>query len=257
MEKQKLMLATEELRLKGLNLITVFDLKEFPENLRQKFYEADVSLEGFKRLVLIGNSGPLFWRTLKKEPGELLKMENPVDSFALNTVRKVIEKYWKEATMCLLYPGNKTIPLQQLGKLAGWHYDSPLGIGIMKSIGTWYAYRVLFLTEAPIPPTLQKRETSPCEKCLELRCIKSCPAKALSEKNPIDIRKCVTFRLKPDSPCKYRCIARESCPVGLNNIYDKDQIQYHYKHSLLTLKKHFHKETNTSLHTIEDTIHPY
>jgi hypothetical protein len=48
---------------------------------------------------------------------------------------------------------------------------------------------------------------------------------------------CILYRLKADSRCEARCLARISCPVGRHCRYTAEQMAYYYGVSLETLRE--------------------
>lgn len=238
-DSEKFALARERLKTVGLDMVAVFDPAELPQPIVEPLLLAIDQGRPFQRVVLFGHSGRKFWEALSSEGKSLFETSEPVDRFSRQSIEAVLEQSWKGMAVQFLYPGRHIIPLQQLGRLAGWHHDSPLGIGIKDGVGLWFAYRALVLIDAPIPVSQPESYSSPCDRCVESQCVSTCPADALSRDQAIDLQSCAGFRLQEASVCSDRCIARESCNVGLEYRYCREQIQYHYCHSLLTLKEYY------------------
>lgn len=220
----------------GLNLLAVFDCASEPLcDLQNKL--GDNRLETAAgvghRLILIGNAGPAFWRVLQANDNT---GSDPVDDYSRQLARRFVEEYLC-ASAEILYPGTGALPLQQLGALAGWHYSSPLGIGIHPQYGLWFAYRAAVLTDAPLTPSEPLPGVSPCQHCTDRPCLSACPPRALAQTAPPDLTRCLDWRRTPGSSCNNTCLARLACPVGHEHRYDNSQIQYHYEHSLQLLKR--------------------
>ncbi len=234
MEQLQFNQGLEFLKSRGINLVAIFDVNSIPQALKA----SGVNIKAGQRLVLLGHGGKRFWHGLKREGVESLHLEAPVDFFSQKIAEQLVSDYWGAAPIEWLYPGNAVISLQQLGKLAGWHHDSPMGLGIHPEYGLWFAYRALFLIEAALPLTVQRQNHSPCESCFVKSCLSSCPAGALNSSEVIDIDCCGEYRLQNDSSCNDRCLAREACPVAIQSQYDREQISYHFLHSLATIRKY-------------------
>jgi hypothetical protein len=233
-EQLKFSQGIDFLKSRGINLVAIFDVNSLPQALKA----SGVKIKAGQRLVLLGHGGKRFWNELKREGIEPFHSEVPVDFFSQKIAEQLVSDYWGAASIEWLYPGNAAISLQQLGKLAGWHHDSPMGLGIHPEHGLWFAYRALFLIKAALPPTSQLQSRSPCVSCSLKSCLSVCPAGALNTSEFVDLGCCGEFRIQDNSPCEDRCLAREACPVATQNQYDREQISYHYLHSLAAIRKY-------------------
>ena len=201
-----------------------------------------------RSVALIGNSGRRLWNCLPDVTGQ----EHLVDDYSCREVSRVLTKYLGETGWAILYPdrsGNTVPPLQYLGGRAGWHHPSPLGSGIHPQHGLWFAYRAVVVFAFELPESrlsvLHTADTnngnasgaSPCVSCIDQPCIRSCPASALGIDRAPDLNACAGFRSAEQSPCAERCLARESCPVGVQSRYVDEQINYHYRQSLESLRR--------------------
>lgn len=223
--------ALQQLESAGLNLWAAFRLDTLPKPLHQAILDIDTDTEAFDYLLLLGSTGTSYWRAITPLPED---EPHPIDHYAITQV----EMAFKDRPLQILYPGNHLLPLAELGKLAGWHYTSPLGLGIHPEHGLWYAYRVLALVQDVEPgPRMPQIGKHPCQSCEDSPCIAACPARAIDAKGT-DIKACIEFRLLEGSPCEETCVARLACPVGLGSRYEKDQISYHYRLSLNTIRQH-------------------
>lgn len=248
----------------GINLSAVFDINTLPKEILshiQSFLEGEgEGDEAFTQLILFGHGGTDLWKAISQQ-GEvdevpsperpLFKATDPVDDYALRS----LGAWFKKQNLChrFLYPLEhealkpSPIPLQALGQLAGWHYPSPMKVGINSTWGLWYAYRAVVLVNSSFPAIEHIEEgtnsqggvsLSPCNACSSKPCISACPADALSD-GTLRFERCAAFRLQPHSPCAQRCLAREACPVAAEHRYSAEQIQYHYSRSLETLKRYY------------------
>jgi len=198
-------------------------------------------------VLLIGNAGPKLWQKL---PSEWLERDNPIDEYTSHTTRQLLARHVGGIGPAMLFPDNasgRDLPsLQQLGLLAGWHHDSPLGMGIHVEHGVWFAYRAVFYLPlvASLAPSVGERSApspigsrSPCIDCVDTPCVYSCPARALSATAPPNMGRCADFRLIADSPCDSTCKARLACPVASQWRYSTEQIAYHYDRSRQSIRQ--------------------
>lgn len=191
-----------------------------------------------KSLLVIGSAGAHLWQ---KMPSSYLKRENPVDEYSAELIENLMSQLIPGEEWSLLYPAKSAeapMPnLQRLGRLAGWHNDSPLGNGISQVYGLWFAYRAVVALSKPLAPSVRQIGESPCVSCSGTPCISACPAAALSVGNVPNLESCVQYRTTVESPCAENCLARVSCPVGAEWRYTDDQINYFYGRSLLSLRE--------------------
>ena len=193
-----------------------------------------------RELLLIGNYGNALWQTM---PASYLSRQHPVDSYTADCVTRMLERQIPIDSWSLLFPQtpeNIKLSLQQLGALAGWHHPSPLGIGINKDQGLWFAYRAVValnvaLNDAKAGQVQWSRE-SPWLTCEQAPCLTACPASALKLKENPDLNACAGHRLTDNSSCASTCIARVACPVAPQWQYQSDQLAYYYERSLASLK---------------------
>lgn len=219
----------------GLNLQAVLDLDELPtdivEEIRCRFDPA----RRYRQLILIGHAGKTLWASVKASG---IVSENPIDDFTIKTVERWFAEQFPNNCRETIYPGNNAVGLQTLGKIAGWHHASPFMIGINEEWGTWYAYRAVVLADTDLEPSKPIQSVSPCDRCPDRICIASCPGGAL-EGGAFALQKCVGYRKQPSSSCKANCLARISCPVGVEHRYCDEQIRHTYSISMKTLEQYY------------------
>ncbi len=215
----------------GLNMQAILPVEQLPSELRSNIL---AKVRGFRKgasLLLVGNGGSGFWNYLSKQS---LQIDDPVDKLSIALVRDYIEQKWAGVRYQVLYPSDNVLDLQYLGRLAGWHHDSPLKLGINPTWGLWFAYRVLVLLDLELDATDRVASESPCLTCAAKPCVRACPANAL-EQGQLSLSACSQFRKIDTSLCKFTCLARLSCPVQVHHRYGDAQIQYHYGISLRCL----------------------
>ena len=224
----------EWLATQGFNRQAGMRAAQWPQRLRQSMEDCGASLESTRRFVMLGAGGRLLWR---QSGGDLTDSDHPLDTFSVNAAGRVVSEYWGGGVVEMLYPGSLPVPLQQLGMFAGWSHVSTLGMGINTGFGTWFAYRALFALDSPLQETVPlASQGSPCDRCVEKPCRSACPAVAVRLEKSFALGRCVSYRLESASSCADRCLARLACPVGQDGRYDENQLAYHGRRSLDTLR---------------------
>ncbi len=204
----------------GLNIFLSVELKKLTSEIYQIIKNEVPEIELYQSLVLIGNGGKDFWEQLTLPLDE---SQNPIDQFSLDKLSELSEfKDFK-----ILYPSKIYFPpLQKFSRLFGFSYPSPMGLDISNQFGSWFAFRLCFLTKSVVEESALVSQLSPCENCLFKPCLTNCPASATHEMG-IDLKGCANYRLGEASNCADRCLARLSCPVQKQHQYSIEQIQYH------------------------------
>lgn len=230
----------------GLNLHAIFDIATLPEGLASKLEEPACALEArFRQLHLFGHAGSKMWAAMQKAGAA--KAPEPVDSFSAHLVRRYFEDVLECPDYRLLIPGgDRVLPLQKLGELAGWHHASPFNIGVNRKWGSWFAYRAVALATTDLAPTTREDWGAPCEACIPKPCISQCPASAL-DNGSLDLELCIDYRLQEGSRCRSRCLSREACPVATEHRYSPEQICYHYTCSMQTIRNSRRRILNSGL----------
>lgn len=224
------------LRTKGLNLLSVLDVESLPNELKEELSLTPQLCNKFSRLVLIGNGGRQFWETFKDSG---VKSFHPIDDLSETLAEKFMAFFPGEPLVQKLFPPSRSIPLQKLGKLAGWSNPSLLGQDIHFEFGLWFAYRSAFLTDLNLPLIRVDQQKSVCDSCQGQDCIAACHSGAVAGISQFDVSACVNFRMQVDSTCADNCAARLACPFAAQHRYRREQIRYHYTFSLNATKKYF------------------
>ncbi len=218
----------------GLNLQAVIDLDELPADIFAEISTRFDPGRRYRQLILIGHGGKAMWTSLSASG---FVSENPIDDYSVRTVTQWFAQQFPGNRCTIIYPGSDAVRLQALGKIAGWHHDSPMMLGINQEWGTWFAYRAVVLADTRLQPTRQVAGESPCLTCVDKVCIASCPGSAL-EGGEFDLGKCVAYRKRSDSHCKATCLARVSCPVGFAHRYCAEQLGHAYSISMASIEGH-------------------
>jgi hypothetical protein len=221
------LLPAGQLDAAGLNRQHVFDLAALPPDLRATLGDS----AGFRQLILIGHGGRRLWERLQAAGP---RGEHPVDDYSVRTVTAWLAAVAPGAAFRFLYPGDAPLPLQQLGRLAGWHHAAPFMVGVDAQWGPWWAYRAAVLADTGFRPSPPVDRESPCQACAGRPCATACPAGAMDDGH-FALATCLAFRRRPASPCALTCLARIACPVGTKHRYDPAQLAHSYGRSLAML----------------------
>ncbi len=223
----------------GLNVHGVLPLADWPDFSTDEDHAATHGLAD-SVLWVIGHQGPRLWQHLSAWWGEDWPSRrldaHPIDAWSRETIERALQARGI-AHRCLfpLREQQALLPLQQWGRVLGWHQHSPFQVGIDAEWGSWFAYRAVFVVRQPWPITPQRVGPHPCETCTERACLSACPANALRPQ--WDLQRCLRHRLAPASSCANTCLARCACPVGQQHAYDESQMAYHYGQSLAFMRR--------------------
>lgn len=213
----------------GLNLQAIFNIDAMPAEMKSDIRQRFDPEHRYRQLILIGHGGRTMWAAMKAAD---VAADHPIDQFSI----QITGRWLAGLPHAIIYPAETSVGLQALGKLAGWHHDTPFRVGINASWGSWYAYRVVALSNSDFAPTPPQVTVSPCARCLDKPCVAACPAGALN--GDFDLQKCIAYRRAPSSRCQTTCLARISCPVGSEHRYSDEQIAHTYSNSLRMIERY-------------------
>lgn len=202
---------------------------------------AYVPATGDDAVLLFFAFGPIFGRKALAKP----TAAQPFDDLSLRLACDFAARGLGVAVPDVLYPGGRDISLLPWLTQAHVQFESPLGLGIRPDCGPWFAVRAALLLRLPndMRDFLDRRfprlaaDASPCTTCLDKPCIAACPAHAVANDAPFNLKSCVNFRVSRDSPCVATCLSRLACPIGRDSRYDEAQIAYHYGRSIVTIRE--------------------
>lgn len=256
-------LLLKELLDAGFNLVAANRVGDLPESVRQTLPTFGRVSAPEQTLLLVASGGTALWDAMNRHhsgaPTAESATDDPIDRYSATTLASCLDRFTTSADRALLYPTEpgvaaelytgarpvSHVSLQQLGTLAGWHQPSPMGIGIHRTFGLWFAYRALVLIDWPSDESSVKSATYAteseddlvCKNCKTLDCVTHCPAGAVTEQGLPDMQACSDYRVSENSACQTQCLARMSCPVGQSVRYHDPQIKYHYSISLESIKE--------------------
>ena len=127
-------------------------------------------------------------------------------------------------------------PLLKVSRHFNLSVSSILGLDLNPTFGSWFGIRALFLFKETLPEIRPEPFENPCEKCSLRPCLSHCSGDAFKDSH-FNAEECGAYRLKENSLCEKKCDARLACPVGKEEAYSKEQMDYHYSHGLKMLKE--------------------
>jgi ferredoxin len=176
-------------------------------------------------VVLIGNIGGAMWPVFRAaDPGP----PDPLDTWTRAVLAPIAIRLGAE----FVHPSDEPFqPFQRWARRAADVWPSPLGLLIDPDHGLWHAYRGAFLfpiVVEQLPPVGERR--SPCLECADQPCLRSCPVDAFTV-DGYDVDACRAHVRSRSGPvcAEVGCAARLACPVGVDDRYGDDQMQFHMR----------------------------
>ncbi len=179
-------------------------------------------------IVLIGTAGSEGWSAFAESPEQRDGGPHPLDCWS----RRVIDGL---AVLCggsALYPFGEAPywPFQRWAMLAEPIAPSPLGLLIHPEYGLWHSYRGALAFREAFPTTAVEDRESPCKSCAQRPCLSACPVGAFTSLG-YDAERCAAhLRSEDGRDCmEGGCLARRSCPVGVDHRPHPDQAGFHMR----------------------------
>ena len=203
-------------------------------------------VKGAKSIILAGFAGGAFWtvfnRFLDNNPGFREKHEDLIDNYSkliFSRISAILdeEKGIFHKTVFPFGEDALAIDFLKLAMLGGVGVPSILGILINPEYGTWISLRGAIITNLEFDDyDLPLEWFDPCPSCPK-PCITACPANTVSDKG-WDWESCMKFRISFDT-CSQKCASRIACPYGQKHMYMEDQIAYHHKFVIKSVKEYY------------------
>jgi hypothetical protein len=187
-------------------------------------------------IVLLGFTGSLQWAHFARSPEARDGLPHPLDRWS----HRVIGSLARELDADDIYPSGPALaalPFQRMAFRSEPVHQSPIGLLIHERWGLWHAYRgALVLPYAlELPPPAQS--VHPCVSCATKPCLSACPVRAFRPEG-FDLDACVDHVLSDAGrECRERgCLARRACPVGTEFRYGEQQMQFHLRAFLRSVR---------------------
>ncbi len=203
-------------------------------------------MNGAKSIILTGFAGRTFWDAFKlflsNNPEFEREHEDLIDDYTKLIFSKLASKTGalNGSGYKIIFPFGKdarVLDFVKLGILGGVGVPSIVGILLHPVFGTWISLRGAILTDVEFEdydgPLV---DFDPCPSCAK-PCIAACPASTVSEKG-WDWESCMRYRLDSDT-CSGKCSSRLACPYGKDNAYGSEQIAYHHKFVLKSVREYY------------------
>ncbi|MGZ3788272.1 MAG: hypothetical protein ACXVLQ_07095 [Bacteriovorax sp.] len=233
MNEEKLNEGIKKLKDIGLNLFSSTLVKNLPQDVLDLLDLQSIPYDVNDTLCLIAHGGPALWENLVHP---LKEQDHPIDRYSTQHMNWFATNVLEDDIQILFPHDDWTIPLQRIGRFMNLSRPSLLGLDINRDYGVWFAFRGAFLTKKKFPDQIHEDFSSPCETCKEAPCKGACPVHALEGMQQFNLSLCGNHRLKINSSCSDRCLARLSCPYKSEHRYEMGQIRYH-----MTNNKHLIK----------------
>ncbi len=232
----------------GFNITQTITARDYDEVVAENRQVSDL-LPGARSITLIGFGGNAFWNTfsnyLKSNPDFKERDENLIDNYSLMIFEELSGVLNENGVMHrAVFPFGEDGTLMdfvKLGERSGAGVRSLLGILLHPEHGPWISLRGALLTDLELSRYDSPLEGfAPCPSCHK-PCISACPASTISEKG-WDWESCMAFRLAEDT-CSSSCASRRACPYGKDRQYSEEQMAYHHRFVLKSVKKYFEVKT--------------
>jgi len=215
-----------------LNIALLLKKHEIPDQINQSLARdigySTSNLLDFKSVILIGSGGRSFWEKFQDEiHGSSKTSADPIDDICI----RFFNDNFSNENHTLIYPNkNFHFDILSLSSLLNFSSPSPLGLHINRDFGTWFAFRLVILSNVEYESSDKLDFFSPCLTCIDKPCLSACPAGATSLEK-FNLKSCSDYRSKPDSACQRHCFSRRACPFQSQNSYSEKQLSYHMMHS--------------------------
>ncbi len=230
----------------GFNIVARIKAGEYDAQVAQAKKSAAL-LPGAKSIILAGFAGKNFWDVLQqflRDNREFREThEDWIDDYTvINFEKTTVTLDDRKVSYKMAFPfgpGALTLDFSKLGLLGGVGNRSLLGVLIHPEYGPWISLRGAIITDLKFreydKPLSWFNPCSPCSK----PCVSACPASTISRKG-WDWQACMNFRLNSDT-CAGNCASRRACPYGKEHQYTEEQLAYHHKFVLKSVKEYFEK----------------
>jgi hypothetical protein len=176
-------------------------------------------------LLLIGMVGGAGWNVFSTAQEARDGLPDPLDRWSKRLINGLARQFGGRA----FYPsdGPPYSPFQRWAQRAEPVFSSPLGLLIHPVYGLSHSYRGALLLPSLFDLPATAVATHPCHSCRTKPCLTACPVSAYSSAG-YDLAACAAHLNSLEQTCRRKgCLARMSCPVGLDFAQTPAQIAFH------------------------------
>ncbi len=230
----------------GFNILRRIKVSEYDQRVPLSRRVTNL-LTNAKSLILVGFAGRKFWEILqgflKVNPEFRDTREDWIDDYTVlrfMSAANILED--EKVDYRMVFPsGSASLALDfsKLGEVGGVGAKSLMDILIHPEYGLWISLRGAIITNIEFAQYNEPLYSfNPCPECSK-PCISACPTNTVSE-NGWDCNSCMRFRLSNDT-CRDNCASRRACPYGKEHQYSNEQLAYHHKFVLKSVREYRNK----------------
>ena len=244
---------TRTLAPQGLNLVGATPVADYDARVSAAYRVARTFARA-RTIVVIGNGGRRFWNGFRDyvaaRPASLRNRAHPLDDYTVECIETALSPRldrtgaWYRFVYPFQFFSGLRVSFRHLAEAAGLAGPSILGIHLHPTYGPWLALRAALFIDRTLSAPAPARGFDPCPTCVERPCIAVCPARAITPDAGSDVATCTDHRLGNPAGCTDRCHARYACVYGRAHRYTDDELAFHQRASLATMRAHFEKPSN-------------
>ena len=207
----------------GLDIVHFFPLDVFNQTAAVQERLADFGRHALA--AIIGNSKflwPRFRSALALLPSRLANA-NPLDRYVEESIHRACESLPIRTAVSFSHVTlPQVLPIQRIAQAAGLASVSPSHFSIHPTYGPWIGLRAVVVFDVEAPSAEPLRVGSPCENCSQ-PCMPP-----LREALDRAERDSVTLPVAVKRDWRSWARVRQVCPVGREQQYSDEQLEYHY-----------------------------
>lgn len=244
---------TRTLAPPGLNLVGTTPVADYDARVPAAYRVAQTFARA-RTIVVIGNGGRRFWNGFRDyvaaRPASLRNRAHPLDDYTVERIETALSPRLDRtgAWYRLVYPfqffSGLRVSFRHLAEAAGLAGPSILGIHLHPTYGPWLALRAALFIDRTLSAPAPARGFDPCPTCVERPCVAVCPGQAITPDAGSDVAACMDHRLGNPTGCADCCHARYACVYGRAHRYTDEELAFHQRASLATMRAHFEKTSD-------------
>jgi methylmalonic aciduria homocystinuria type C protein len=185
--------------------------------------------------AIIGNTRFIWQRfraVLALEPSRLADT-NPLDRYVEDSIHRACESLSvRTAIFWAHIAAPRALPIQRIAQVAGLASLSPSHFSIHPTYGPWMGLRAIVVFDTDAPNEEPHRGSNPCEQCSQPCMPPMREAFARAERNSLSLAEAIR------SDWRSWARVRQVCPIGQQEQYSEEQLEYHYTNDKSLLSSH-------------------